>query len=97
VIGEVEHDRIQVMGRGPVFSPPHSFGVDSSRVLEEVMQASARSIEVQEILKDLSRSVTDRKLDKARSLVATLTAKLGDSDADVLRARTMLDFLEGEE
>ena len=37
VIGEVEHDRIQIIADGQVYSPTHSFGVDSSRVLEEIM------------------------------------------------------------
>ena len=36
VIGEVEHDRIQIIANGEVYSPTHSFGVDSSRLLEEI-------------------------------------------------------------
>jgi predicted ATP-binding protein involved in virulence len=97
VIGEVEHDRIQVMGRGPVFSPTHSFGVDSSRVLEEIMEALPRSPEVQTILDKLSKSVVEENLDEARALVASLANRVGESDAEVIRARTMLDFLGGEE
>lgn len=97
VIGEVEPERIQVMGRGPVFSPTHSFGVDSSRVLEEIMGALPRSPEVQELLHRLSRSVAEKKLENATELVSELEAKLGQDDAEVVRARTLLDFLEGEE
>lgn len=96
VIGEVEHDRIQVMGRGPVFSPTHSFGVDSSRVLEEIMDAPQRSPEVQELLDRLSRSVADKKLEDASTLVTELATKLGPDDAEVIRARTLLDFLGDE-
>src|SRR6058998_1031479 len=36
VIGEVEHERVQIIADGLVYSPTHSYGVDSSRVLEEV-------------------------------------------------------------
>jgi len=97
VIGEVQQDRIQVMGRGPVFSPTHSFGVDSSRVLEEIMDASPRSPEVQTLLDDLSRRVAEKNLEAASAIVAELSAKLGESDAEVVRARTLLDFLGGEE
>lgn len=96
VIGEVEHDRIQVMGRGPVFSPTHSFGVDSSRVLEEIMDAPPRSPEVQDLLDRLSRSIADKKLEDASTLVTELASKLGQDDAEVIRARTLLDFLGGE-
>jgi predicted ATP-binding protein involved in virulence len=97
VIGEVEHDRVQVMGRGPVFSPTHSFGVDSSRVLEEIMDASPRSAEVQALLEKLSKSITAKKVRVARSVVAELSARLGEDDAEVMRARTLLDFLGGRE
>lgn len=97
VIGEVEHERIFVMGRGPVFSPTHSFGVDSSRVLEEIMDAPPRSPEVQDLLDKLSKSVADRNMEETTSLVATLSVKLGEDDAEVIRARTLLDFLGGEE
>lgn len=96
VIGEVEPDRIQVMGRGPVFSPTHSFGVDSSRVLEEIMDAPSRSPEVQELLDRLSRSIADNNLNDASTLVTELAVKLGQDDAEVIRARTLLDFLGGE-
>ena len=45
VIGELESDRVHIMADGEVYSPAHSFGVDSSRVLEEVMDAHARNFE----------------------------------------------------
>src|SRR6185503_7877462 len=90
VIGEVSQDRIQVMGRGPVFSPTHSFGVDSSRVLEEIMDAPPRSPEVQGLLDKLSKSIADKNQANAASLVAELSAKVGEDDAEVIRARTLL-------
>lgn len=97
VIGEVERDRIQVMGRGPVFSPTHSFGVDSSRVLEEIMDAFPRSQQVQVLLDRISKLIGDRNLEDASALVDELAAKLGMDDPEVIRARTLLDFLGGEE
>jgi predicted ATPase len=97
VIGEVEHERIQVMGRGAVFSPTHSFGVDSSRVLEEIMDAPSRSPEIQTLLDRLSKTIADKNLDEATALVAELSVNLGEDDAEVLRARTLLDFLGGEQ
>ncbi len=97
VIGEVAHDRIQVMGRGTVFSPTHSFGVDSSRVLEEIMDAAPRSHKVQKLLTDLSKHVDRKDLKGAATLVARLSRTLGEHDAEVIRARTLLDFLGSAE
>jgi predicted ATP-binding protein involved in virulence len=96
VIGEVPSDRIQIIANGQVYSPTHSFGVDSSRVLEEIMDAPPRSPEVQDLLDRLSRSVAAKNLEDASTLVAELGAKLGQDDAEVIRARTLLDFLGGE-
>lgn len=97
VIGEVEHDRLQIMGHGPVFSPTHSFGVDSSRVLEEIMDAPSRSSEVQTLLDDISTRVDEKDFIAADRLVAKLSEKLGEGDPEVIRAKTLLDFLGGEE
>jgi predicted ATP-binding protein involved in virulence len=97
VIGEVTSERIQIMGPDPVFSPTHSFGVDSSRVLEEIMDAPPRSLEIQALLDALSRQVSARDFARAWSLVDELRGKLGENDAEVVRARTLLEFLDGDE
>lgn len=96
VIGEVEHDRIQIIANGQVYSPTHSFGVDSSRVLEEIMDADPRTHEVKELLSQLSREVGDQRFDSARMLLAQLVNQLGESDAEVTRVRTLLEFMEGD-
>lgn len=97
VIGEVPPDRIQIIANGEVYSPTHSFGVDSSRVLEELMDALPRTPEVQELLNKVSKTIAEKKLEEATSLVVELSAKLGEDDAEVIRARTLLDLLGGEE
>ena len=97
VIGEVEHDRIHIMADGEVYSPTHSFGVDSSRVLEEIMDAVPRSSEVDNLLKAVSQEVGKQRYDNARGLLAKLVSRLGESDPEVTRIRTLLDFMEGEE
>lgn len=97
VIGEVLHDRIQVMGEGPVFSPTHSYGVDSSRVLEEIMNVSSRSADIQGLLKKLSDLVAVDDYAAARSVTDELRSKLGDNDPEVLRARTLLELLADDE
>jgi hypothetical protein len=97
VIGEVEHDRIQIIAQGQVYSPMHSFGVDSSRVLEEVMEAGPRTEAVQELLARLSRAIGDEEYENARTLLNELVTKIGEDDPEVTRVRTLLDFMDGEE
>ena len=97
VIGEVEHDLIQIIADGEVYSPTHSFGVDSSRVLEEVMDAPPRTSAVEDLLTKVSQEVGKQRLEQARKLLAQLVDRLGENDPDVTRITTLLDFVEGEE
>ena len=97
VIGEVKPDRIHVMADGEVYSPTHSFGVDSSRVLEEVMDAPSRTESVHCLLSEISRRIGKSRFDEARGLVTELRGILGENDPEVTRARALLDFMEGGE
>jgi energy-coupling factor transporter ATP-binding protein EcfA2 len=97
IIGEVEHDRIQIIADGQVHSPPRSFGMDSSRVLEEIMEADPRAHEVKDLLTQFSQQVGKLRFDRARELLAQLVMRLGENDPDVTRARTLIDFVEGKE
>ena len=97
VIGEVLPDRIQIMGEGPVFSPTHSYGVDSSRVLEEIMDAPPRTAAIQDLLTKLSDHVDAEDYAAARTATDELRSKLGDNDPEVLRAQTLLEFLADDE
>jgi energy-coupling factor transporter ATP-binding protein EcfA2 len=96
VIGEVEHDRIQIMADGQVYSPSYSLGVDSSRVLEEIMDADPRSQEVKTLLARISAEVGKQRYERARDLLVELVSRLGDDDPEVTRIRTLLDFIAGE-
>ena len=97
VIGEVEHDRIQIIANGDVYSPTHSYGVDSNRVLEETMGANPRSTEVEELLKKVSQEVGEQRYENARGLLGELVGRLGENDPEITRISTLLDFLEGKE
>ena len=97
VIGEVEHDRVHIMAGGEVYSPPQSFGVDSSRVLEEIMDTDSRTPSVKNLLSKISRTFGDERYDDAGDLVADLVDRLGENDPEVTRIRTLLDFMVGDE
>ncbi len=97
VIGEVEHERIQFIADGQVYSPTHSYGVDSSRVLEEVMDSDPRTKEVRDLLSEVSGVVGRQQFELARELLVQIVEKLGETDPEVTRIRTLLDFMEGKE
>lgn len=97
VIGEVTQDRIQIMVDGLVYSPSHSYGVDSSRVLEETMDTERRTHEVQEILTSISHHISKSRFTEARATLQTLIAVLGEDDPEVTRITTLLEFMEDEE
>ena len=96
VIGEVLHERIQIIPDGEVYSPPYSFGVDTSRVLEEIMDADPRATEVKELLSEVSEVIGNEQFDQARDLIDQLVEHLGGKDPEVTRLRTLLEFMEGE-
>lgn len=96
VIGEVPHDRIQMIKDGRVYSPNRSFGIDSSRVLEEVMNTDSRNPAVEDELGRIAKLIADHKNADARSAIEALSQRIGVDDPEITRARMLLDFMEGE-
>ena len=98
VISEVAHDRVQIMTPEGVYSPDHSFGLDSSRVLEEIMDVPSRPRLIEEKLQEIASLSTPDTLDAARRALDELSAKLelGENDPEVTRLRTLFAFMEGE-
>ena len=99
VIGEVEHNRIQIIANGEVYSPTHSFGVDSSRVLEEIMDAPSRDDQVGRLHSEVNQAIGENDLGRAREVLTRLTERLelGENDPDITRLRTLIDFVEGSD
>jgi predicted ATP-binding protein involved in virulence len=96
LIGEAQPEEIRLLDGGDTAMPPRSFGIDSSRVLEEVMGTSSRNHSVEDLLKRLFQSIDDEDFDRARSLLVEVEAKLGSGDPEVTRARALMTFLESD-
>jgi predicted ATP-binding protein involved in virulence len=96
LIGEALPEEIRLLDGDETTNPPRSFGIDSSRILEEVMGARSRDAAVEELLKRLSQSIDREQFDDARGLLGEVEAKLGPDDPEVMRARTLMTFLESE-
>jgi predicted ATP-binding protein involved in virulence len=96
VIGEVPHNKIQMIKDGEVYSPARSFGIDSSRVLEEVMDTKSRNAGVEDAISIIAKLIGDGKADDARAAIKKLSDEIGEGDPEITRARTLLDFMEGD-
>jgi predicted ATP-binding protein involved in virulence len=96
LIGEAQPEEIRLLDGGETTVPPRSFGIDSSRVLEEVMGTTSRTSSVEDLLTHLFKSIDDEDFDSARRLLAEVETKLGSGDPEVTRARALMTFLESK-
>ncbi len=94
IIGEVPSCEIIVLADGGSSTPLRTFGIDSSRILEETMDSPARNSMVDSLLKNLFALVDREDFDEARKALAEVEAKLGEDDPEVTRARSLMAFLE---
>ena len=96
LIGEAQPEEIRMLDDDETSTPPRSFGIDSSRVLEEVMGTRSRNGAVDDLLKQLFESIDGERFEDARRLLADAEAKLGPDDPEVTRARALMTFLESK-
>jgi predicted ATP-binding protein involved in virulence len=96
LVGEAKADEVMLLDGGETTTPPRSFGIDSSRILEEVMGAGSRDQFVEGLLTGLFKSIDDEDFENARCELADVEAKLGPDDPEVTRARALMTFLESK-
>jgi predicted ATP-binding protein involved in virulence len=94
LIGEALPEEIRVLENWDVSTPDRSFGLDSNRVLEEVMHASPRNEETRVLLSELSEAIDSENLLRAKELVSRVAAELGEADPEVTGANTLISLLE---
>ena len=94
LIGEALPHEIRILENGDVTIPPRSFGVDSSRILEEVMHASPRNRDTKELLARLAELIDQEDLASAKKVLAEVESKLGKDDPEVAGANTLITLLE---
>lgn len=74
VIGELQPDQIILLTTDGVAHPAVSYGLDASRVLEQIMDASPRPLAVEQDLSALFEALERNELPHARTLLAALQA-----------------------
>ena len=72
-------------------------GVDSSRVLEELMDAKPRNAGVEEKLNTIAELIDQGKEAEARSEIETLAKEIGEDDPEITRARMLLEFMSKDD
>jgi predicted ATP-binding protein involved in virulence len=96
LVGEAQPDEIMLLDGGETKTPPRSFGIDSSRILQEAMGAGSRDPSVEGLLRRLVKSIDGEDFDSAKRVLAEGEAKLGPDDPEVTRARALMTFLESK-
>jgi len=94
LLGEALPDEIRILSQGKVSTPPRSFGIDSSRILSELMHVSSRNADVEANLRELSQLIDKEDLENARKVLLQVQSKLGQDDPEVTGANTLIDLLE---
>lgn len=95
IIGELNPKNILVIDR-EVYNPSISYGIDSSRILEEVLDTPSRNKKVHDILNEIYKYIDDGNVKKAKDQLNNLKKILGPNDPEITRSSTMVSFLEDE-
>ncbi len=94
LIGEALPSEIRILADGKVFTTSRSYGLDSSRVLEEIQGAGRRSPRAESLIHDIAVAIDKEKFDEARKLLLELERMVGSDDAEVMRPRSLMKFME---
>lgn len=100
VLGEVEARCVHLLTRedGQIvrWRPPEALGLDSNRVLEELMGGRARNKDTEEALARLFKAIDDEQFDAARAQIKAIQATM-PNEPELTRANTLISFLEDSE
>ncbi|WP_009965601.1 AAA family ATPase [Verrucomicrobium spinosum] len=96
VFGELPKDQILVHSAttGDWHHPSRSFGVDSSRILDEEMDASSANPELLLKKSELAQIIDKEDFTQAEKMITELSQTVGENDPDLTRARTLISFLQ---
>ncbi|MGN4155110.1 AAA family ATPase [Burkholderia gladioli] len=72
VLGELQPEQIILLGQDGIDHPAVSYGLDASRVLEQIMEASQRPTEVEGALSALLESLARNEIERAREQLSAL-------------------------
>ncbi|MCU1740177.1 MULTISPECIES: AAA family ATPase [unclassified Pseudomonas] len=89
IIGSLRPEEIIVLDNGDASHPRVSYGLDSSRVLEEVMGVAQREPEIERLLSELFSALENNDLKEAKARLTALKKKAPDLP-EFIRAEALL-------
>ncbi|MEX1369042.1 MAG: AAA family ATPase [Nannocystaceae bacterium] len=95
VLGRLDRGSVVKIEDGRAYTDgPHTRGRDASSIMSDAMGIARHPPEVERELAEIADLIDDERLDAAREAIDVLAADRGDSDGEVVRLRTMVDFLD---
>lgn len=70
--------------------PENSFGLDSNRILEDILGVPKRPQEIQDEMLELFRSINDNDLERAKEIVQKLGDKIGINEPELVKAEATI-------
>ncbi|WP_411566090.1 AAA family ATPase [Pseudomonas orientalis] len=89
IIGGLRPEEIMLLNSGDTSHPRVSYGLDSSRVLEEIMDVSEREPEIESLLSELFGTIEENNFQKAKAQLQILKEK-APGLPEFLRAEAIL-------
>lgn len=95
ILGRVDRSSVVLIENGSLYTEgPHTRGRDTSSILSDLMGVPRHPPEIEERLHRIAMLIDEEHLDAARQAVDELAEDLGATDGEIVRLRTMIDFLE---
>lgn len=94
LVGEALPHEIRILEGETATTPLRSFGVDSSRILEEIMCVSRRNEETKDLLSKMAGEIDREELSQAKKTLSEVEEKLGRGDPEVIGANTLINLLK---
>ncbi|WP_413171817.1 AAA family ATPase [Anabaena azotica] len=94
VLSGVKRENVFILEDSKVVEfTPHTFGRDSNSILFEVMGVEKRPAQMQERIDNCFELIDDGRLEEAKIQLKELSDSLGENDLDIVKAHTLIDFL----
>jgi predicted ATP-binding protein involved in virulence len=94
VLSHVHPDCIHILDydgdKVVVKRPDSSYGLDSNRILEDILGVSKRPQEIQDRMSELFRNINNNDLESAKEIIRELGGKIGMSEPELVKAEATI-------
>ena len=94
VLSAVSREHVVILEDFARVSAPYTYGRDANSILNEAMHLPERPLPIQQQIREVGVLIDDEQFDAAKQALAALATVIGDQDAEVVRLRTLMDFLQ---